>query len=317
MNTYLAGSAIVLGDDRILTSGRLRWLRTLGWMIGLFALVLLSVGPGMAVVRHVMSTGTPELAFLVNIVSGVIALTVYAVLVRFGENRLPDELAIGSAPAHLAAGLALGAVMFGVVMAILITFDLYTIDWLGTAPAWRTGGRAIQAALIEEILVRAILFRLLWRAFGPVSAFIVSAAVFGVSHIFNPGATVVSVLCIALEAGIMLGALYALTGRLWVSIGVHAAWNFTQGYVFGAAVSGGDAGPALARSVARTDASVLLTGGSFGPEASLPALLVCTGVGAATLWLAWKRNRLDIGTGSAANGRPKNGMREAAAIVEG
>ena len=28
---------------------------------------------------------------------------------------------------------------------------------------------------------------------------------------------------------------YALTGRLWVPIGLHLAWNFAQGYIFGAA----------------------------------------------------------------------------------
>lgn len=296
-------NGIVLGDSRVLKSGRLRWLRSLGWMVGLFALVLLAVGPAMTVVRHILPTGTPQLAFLANIISGVLAVSVYALLVRFGEDRHPDELAIKPAPAQLAAGLALGAAMFGTVMVIPMAFKLYTIDWLGSAPAWRAGGHAIQAALIEETLLRAILFRLLWRAFGPVPAFIVSAAVFGVSHIVNPGATIVSVLCIALEAGIMLGALYALTGRLWVSFGVHAAWNFTQGYVFGAAVSGGEAGPALAHSVARPEASVLLTGGSFGPEASLPALLVCTGIGVGALWLAWKRNRLNVETGSTTEGR--------------
>ncbi|RYY13524.1 MAG: CPBP family intramembrane metalloprotease [Alphaproteobacteria bacterium] len=312
---HIAGSGIVLGDRRILNPGRLRWLRSLGWMIGLFALVLVAVGPGMAVVRHILPTGTPQLAFVANIISGVLAVGVYALLVRFGEDRHPDELAIKAAPAQLAAGLGLGAAMFGTVMAILMAFELYTIDWLGSAPAWRAGGHAIQAALIEETLVRAILLRLLWQAFGPVPAFIVSAAVFGVSHIVNPGATVVSVLCIALEAGIMLGALYALTGRLWVSIGVHAAWNFTQGYVFGAAVSGGEAGPALAHSVARPDVSVLLTGGSFGPEASLPALLVCTGVGVGTLWLAWKRNRFNVETGSTMDGRIKSEAAPALAIL--
>ncbi|MCC2976665.1 CPBP family intramembrane metalloprotease [Sphingomonas sp. PL-96] len=300
-----AGSGIVLGDSRFLKSGRLRWLRSLSWMIGLFALVLLAVGPGIAVVRHILPIGTPQLAFLANIISGVLAVSVYALLVRFGEDRHPDELAIRPAPMQLAAGLALGAAMFGTVMAILMAFNLYTIEWLGSAPVWRASGHAIQAALIEETLVRAILFRLLWRAFGPLPAFTVSAAVFGVSHIVNPGATIVSVLCIALEAGIMLGALYALTGRLWVSIGVHAAWNFTQGYVFGAAVSGGEAGPALAHSVARPDVSVLLTGGSFGPEASLPALLVCTSVGVGTLWLAWKRQRLNVAACAVMDGAVK------------
>ncbi|WHU02554.1 hypothetical protein [Sphingomonas sp. NIBR02145] len=76
-----------------------------------------------------------------------------------------------------------------------------------------------------------------------------------------------------------------------MSIGVHGAWNFTQGYVFGAAVSGGNFGPSLARSIAHTDANVWLSGGGFGPEASLPALLVCTAVGLVALWLAKRAGR--------------------------
>jgi membrane protease YdiL (CAAX protease family) len=40
------------------------------------------------------------------------------------------------------------------------------------------------------------------------------------------------------EAGLMLASFYLLTGRLWMSIGVHAAWNFTQGWLWGARVSG-------------------------------------------------------------------------------
>ena len=49
------------------------------------------------------------------------------------------------------------------------------------------------------------------------------------------GATVVM-------AGLMFCSLYALTGRLWVPIGLHLAWNFAQGYLFGANVSGNNLG---------------------------------------------------------------------------
>ncbi|HEX8414836.1 MAG TPA: type II CAAX endopeptidase family protein [Sphingomicrobium sp.] len=293
MNGYLdVDGAITLGDRRVLKPGRLRWLRAIGWMIGMFALVLLSVGPVMGLIRDLLPKGEAHIAFFANVTAGMLAITMYCLLVRFGEDRRPDELALKSAPIELAGGLALGAVMFGAVMAILMAADLYTVDWHGAAPAWRASGLAIQSAMIEEILVRGIVFRLLWRAFGPTVALAGSAALFGLGHVFNPGATAISTLCIALEAGVMLGALYALTGRLWVSIGVHAAWNFTQGYVFGAVVSGGTMGPALSTSLVRSDANVLLSGGSFGPEASLPALLVCSAVGVAALVAAWKSDRL-------------------------
>ena len=133
--------------------------------------------------------------------------------------------------------------------------------------------------------MRALLLRLLWRAFGPVPAFAVAALVFGALHLANPGATALAGVTVAV-AGLMFCALYALTGRLWVPIGLHLAWNFAQGYLFGAAVSGGDLGGSIAVSTARPGAAAWLTGGTFGPEASVFALLLVGSVTVGALSLA-------------------------------
>jgi membrane protease YdiL (CAAX protease family) len=285
------GVAITLGSRRILQPGRLRWLRALAWMVGLVLLIAFSFGPVMGAIHWLLPKSDPRFAFIANISGAAVALAAYVLLVRLGEDRVADELALRPAAPQLLTGLAIGAAMFVAVMAIMAATGLYRIEWHGAAPAWRAGGVAIQAAIVEEIMVRGVILRLLWRAFGALPAFVISAVIFGAAHLFNPGATILAALCVALEAGVMLGAFYALTGRLWMSIGVHAAWNFAQGYMFGAIVSGGDLGPALAHSVARPGAPIWLTGGAFGPEASLPALIVCSSVGLAVLWQAWKSGR--------------------------
>jgi hypothetical protein len=176
-------------------------------------------------------------------------------------------------------------------MAIMIASGLYDITYQGPASAWRGAGLAIESSVLEEVIVRGVVLRLVWRAFGPAAAFIVSCLLFGLGHIANPGATLFTTSCVAIEAGIMLGSFYSLTGRLWVSIGVHAGWNFTQGYLFGATVSGGDFGLSIATSTARSAVPSWLTGGAFGPEASVPAFAVCTIVGAAVLWAASRKGR--------------------------
>lgn len=288
-----SGAIVTLGDRRILQPGRWRWARALAWMVGLVFLIALSLGPGMEAIQHLLPRGDPRFGFVANVSGAALALAAYALFVRLGEDRVPDEIALRPAPLHLLAGLAIGALMFMTVMGIMAALGLYQITWHGPAPAWHAGGIAIQSGFIEEIIVRGVILRLLWRAFGPLAAFIVSAALFGIAHLFNPGATIVAALCVALEAGVMLGAFYALTGRLWVSIGVHVAWNFTQGYLFGAVVSGGKLGPAIAQSIGRPGAAAWQTGGAFGPEASLPALLVCSGVGLAVLWSARKAGRFE------------------------
>lgn len=172
--------------------------------------------------------------------------------------------------------------MMAVLMGALAVTGLYTVTFTGAAPAWTGLGLALQAAVTEELWMRALLFRLLWRTFGPVPALAVSALVFGALHLTNPGANALAGATVAV-AGLMFCALYALTGRLWLPIGVHLAWNFAQGYLFGADVSGGDLGGSLAVSTPEVGAAAWLTGDAFGPEASLFALLLVTSVTVAAL----------------------------------
>jgi membrane protease YdiL (CAAX protease family) len=70
---------------------------------------------------------------------------------------------------------------------------------------------------------------------------VVSSLVFGLTHLMNPQGTLQGALFIAVEAGILLAAAYMLTRRLWLSIGFHMAWNYTQSAIFSGIVSGNDA----------------------------------------------------------------------------
>ena len=123
------------------------------------------------------------------------------------------------------------------------------------------------------------MFRHLEDFGGSWFALALTSALFGVAHIFNPNATFFSSFAIAVEAGILLGGAYMLTRSLWAPIGLHAAWNFTQGQVFDVPVSGID-GTGLVE--AKLSGPELLSGGTFGLEASVIALVIATGAG---IWL--------------------------------
>jgi membrane protease YdiL (CAAX protease family) len=291
-DTYSVGLiAVELGERRVLHPGRLRWLRSIGWMLALILAVALAFGPSLEFLLHTLPKD-PAYQFLCHLLGCLLILASYSLLVRLGEDRTPSEVSLKSAPVGLLAGAATGVLTFSAVMAILIGFHLYDFQYGGPASAWRSAGLAIESGIFEEVLVRGIVLRLAWRAFGPWTAFALSALLFGAGHIHNPGATALTTASIAIEAGIMLAAFYVLTGRLWVSIGFHAAWNFTQGYIYGAVVSGGDFGSTLSRSAPRSGLPDWLTGGAFGPEASLPAVVICTAVGATALWFALRRGNL-------------------------
>jgi membrane protease YdiL (CAAX protease family) len=299
--------AIVLGSDRVLAPGRLLWLRALGWGVALFALVLLA-GTAAAVAvafagalitgEHplaLLSSTTPvgQLAYAATAPASVAA---YVGLVRLGERRGASELALAPAARELAIGLAVGAAMMAVTVLLLLLAGTVTLVPRPIESIWNAVALSLQSGVVEEVLLRLIVLRLLWRGFGPWPALALSALLFGLLHLANPNASWFAAVAIAVEAGIMLAAFYILTGRLWVSIGVHAGWNFTQGWVFGAAVSGTNdfaGGPFSLHPVVGT--AQALSGGAFGPEASFAGLLVGTAVGLVTLHLAWRRGRFRAG----------------------
>ncbi len=130
---------------------------------------------------------------------------------------------------------------------------------------------SLQAGIMEEILSRGIVFRIAEEGIGTWLSVFLSALIFGFMHIWNPNATIFSCISIALTAGVILGMLYVITRQLWVPIGMHIGWNFTLGGIYGAPVSGGEPAGLLNASFPGPE---WLTGGAFGPEASVITLAV-------------------------------------------
>lgn len=203
-------------------------------------------------------------------------------------------------------GIVMGfAAMFGIwVMGWLI--GIYTFDGFGwqrdavQSWIWSIASYFVLMMAVgyyEELWVRGYQMRVLAEGLwiGRISAklavvlsVIITSLVFGFLHANNPNASWVSTLNVSL-AGLMLAIPYVLTGRLWLSIGLHFSWNFTQGAVFGFPVSG----TVSRSSIIQTTQSgpSWLTGAEFGPEAG------AMGLGAMfflMLWIVWRRGRISL-----------------------
>jgi membrane protease YdiL (CAAX protease family) len=218
------------------------------------------------------------------------ALAGYVAYVRLIEARSPiAELAARGAATQIAVGFALGALLFATTMLVLSLLGAASFGpgegWGIIAPGLLV---AFGAAVAEEIFLRGVVFRIVSERLGDAVALAISAALFGAIHAGNQGATVFSCIAIALEAGVLLAAAFMVTRRLWLPIGLHAAWNFTEGTVFGASVSGTRPRGLL---TSRFHGSDLVTGGSFGPEASIVAVVVCLVAATALLVIAARRPR--------------------------
>jgi hypothetical protein len=104
---------------------------------------------------------------------------------------------------------------------------------------------------------------------GPLPALLLTSAVFGALHWFNPGASVASTLVVTL-AGVFLGGVLLYTGSLWAAFTAHLAWNWTLAGLFHALVSGL---PFTAPDYRVVDAGPdWLTGGPWGPEGGAGAV---------------------------------------------
>lgn len=219
--------------------------------------------------KHFRAAGAAGAALL-----AVICLGTYIAGSKWIERRTPTELAIRHVLPELGAGMLAGLALFSSVMAILFICGVYHPFGWGTMSQLARGfGLAVLAGIVEEILFRGLLFRLSAKLIGTWGALALTAALFGAAHAVNRGATLSSSIAIAVEAGILLGATYAATKRLWLPIGLHVGWNFTEGSLFGMILSGNKMASGLIQG--SLSGPRILTGGEFGPEASIIAVIVC------------------------------------------
>jgi uncharacterized protein len=210
---------------------------------------------------------------LAEIAYGCGMLWLYSREVRYFEYREVTELRPRAALLQSPAGIAFGSVLFGAVFALLALGGfVQRIAFGGLAGIAVQVSTCFGAAIGEELVFRGAIFRIAEEWLGTTAALVISALLFGLAHAINSEATATSIAAIALESGVLLGAAYAASRSLWFPIGIHFGWNFTEGGIFGTAVSGGGS-HGLFLSV--LDGPAVFTGGAFGPEASIVAVAVC------------------------------------------
>lgn len=227
------------------------------------------------------------------VVLWMIALTLglYVGFAHAVEGRRASELSTHHMGRELGLGLALGAGTYVACVVSLRALGILHIDGFNHADVLAAAlWFAVSSGFFEELLFRGVIMRITAEVFGSWAGVIVSAVVFGLVHLSNPGATWQGAIFISIETGLLLGGAYLLTTRLWLSMGWHMAWNYTQTAVFSGINSGNEPSHGFVRTV--TEGPEWLTGGSFGMEASLPALVLGTATGIVVLAMAVRRGRI-------------------------
>jgi uncharacterized protein len=262
------------------------WRRILRSPLIRAILAILVVGVTVALAQgfaHLFKDAVPEpLYYLLYVaVSVVVACLVYVAYVRVVERRAVSELSGEGAIKEIGVGVAFGAALVTVVVGILWVLGYYVVVGTNAGTVLLAAfANDASGAVVEEILLRAIVFRISEEALG-TWALLISALLFGLLHAGEPGAVPV-----ALAAGVLLSCAYALTRKLWLPIGIHFAWDFMQDGVFGAAAG--------AKGLLRAELTgpSLLSGGEIGIEGSILALAVVLASGLYLLLRARRQGRL-------------------------
>ena len=255
-------------------------------------LAIVVVGSGFTqLARPVVQKSDSGFYALGAVLLAVVLILSWKALQRWLERREDREFEWRKSGQELGLGLLLGFLLFSAVTGIVALLGGFEVLGLrGQGALWAMLAMAVTSGTIEEIMFRGILLRHLEAMLGTWAALALTSLLFGAAHLTNPGASLFAAFAIAMEAGILLGAAYLLTRRLWLAVGIHAAWNFTQGWVFSVPVSGGAA--PLGLLITRRVGPEWLTGGNFGLEASVVALVVATGAGLGLLVFAVRRGQI-------------------------
>ncbi|CAM5652260.1 CPBP family intramembrane glutamic endopeptidase [Streptomyces griseomycini] len=233
----------------------------LGWMLMGMA--------GVGLVSGLTATGPGP----VPVLGAAAAVAVYCYVMRRVARRSAPEIARSGAAREvlLGGGIGLGFIL---VSALLITaFGGYSFTWAGNgflSVVWTAVVVQIGAAVTEELLFRGLALQALEQLWGSRAAIVITSLFFGVAHLGAPGANAWSGLAIALEAGVLLGAAFLWRRNIWFVAGLHFAWNTTE-QLLGIPVSGHAPEGLFTVDV---HGSALLTGGSFGLEASIMPVLM-------------------------------------------
>lgn len=176
---------------------------------------------------------------------------------------------------QLVVGFAVGAAGIVVTAGLMVVTGHAEVTGVGLDVRELALGLLVfgVSALVQEVVFRSLLLTGLRRLTGSaVVALVLSSAAFGFVHLaVSDDATAVSVLSNAM-GGLMYGAAFLLSGRIWLPVGLHVAWNLVQGTLLGFVVSGNDDYSGAVLQVTTSGPS-WLGGGGYGPEASVFSLV--------------------------------------------
>ncbi len=219
-------------------------------------------------------TRNPRIIYVIGF-GLVVNLLLIAVFRKFIDRKSVLSLGLNFSRVqalHFVYGILVGIAIITAVFLILLSLGnikIIRIQFPGM-PFFYILIVFLMVAFEEELQSRGYILNNFMESMNRCFALFLTAILFSTLHMANPDFSIVSLINIIL-AGLVLGIYYVHKVNLWFPIGIHWSWNFFEGAVFGSPVSGFEV-PSI--FVIEPSGKTILSGGSFGFEASIVASLV-------------------------------------------
>jgi hypothetical protein len=274
-----------------------------GWRILLYLIIQIGLSILLSNLVKLLLGGFPEDRTWYIAVRAILVLIIVPIAVGI-SRKFFDKKSVVSLGLRfnrltvwdLLIGFFLSGLMVGIIFITLMAagmLEIQSIHWSGTSMPAVLGilvwfiGIGVVVGLTEEMAFRGYLLQNLQEGIGMTWAIIISCILYGVVHMSNPNSSLLSGTLIAVIGFLRIFG-WLRTGQLWLSMGMHAGWNFFQGPIFGFKVSGLKIESLIQHSLSGPK---WITGGVFGPEAGIVVLpVIALGLLVMYFWTVKREN---------------------------
>jgi len=223
-----------------------------------------------------------------NCISFITLLVSYFLFSKFYERTSPGELSVKYLPKEMLGGFIPGFLAISLSIFLLYLMGYYRIVSISLSHySLKLFTLLLAAALVEDLLIRGLIIRVLENWLGTYIALIIGMLL-ETMHMFNPNANALSII-FDLIWGFTMAMFYVYSKRIWLPFFFHVGWNFAQPF-YGSNLTGLDDMGTIIQS--QFKGPLILTGGAVGIENSIITGVLLLVIGLILLYLAKKEGKI-------------------------
>jgi membrane protease YdiL (CAAX protease family) len=221
-------------------------------------------------------------------VSFALLLWAFILYTKYIEKRKTREILVKGWLGEIGTGFLVSLILVCIVVCVLYFSKYFNVSSIISNKRFVLDlfVKFFMGAFIEELIFRLIIYKLTEELLGTWIALLIQVLLFGFAHGLNENATLFTTFSVVIVGGLVYCAAYIYTRSLWLPLGFHFGWNFSQSGIFSMPNSGTPYEGLLLSNISGPE---WLTGGNWGIEGSYIAIFLCLAIGIAIMSLAKRK----------------------------